>query len=92
MQGWFPSNINQENTKGVLKPAIRQIKNSKQYFIMGLPLLFNRFGGPNSKEIKEYYIRKTSQGKNEMLVRNNICNKLIHRVFSCVHRKIDPVP
>jgi len=41
----------------------------------------------HSKEIKEYYIRKTSQGKNEMLVRNNICNKLIHRVFSCVHRK-----
>jgi transposase len=40
----------------------------------------------HSKEIKEYYVRKTAQGKNEMLVRNNICNKLIHRVFSCVHR------
>ena len=41
----------------------------------------------HSKEIKEYYDRKISQGKHEMLVRNNICNKLIHRVFSCVHRK-----
>ena len=41
----------------------------------------------HSKEMKEYYVRKTAPGTNEMLVRNNICNKLIHRVFSCVHRK-----
>jgi hypothetical protein len=41
----------------------------------------------HSKEIKEYYDRKISQGKHEMLVRNNICNKLIHRVSSCVHRQ-----
>lgn len=48
------------------RTAIRLIKNSKHYSIMGPRLLFNRFGGPNSKEIKEYYIRKTSQGKNEI--------------------------
>lgn len=40
-----------------------------------------------SREIKQYYIRKTSEGKHEMIVRNNVCNKLIHRVFACVHRK-----
>ena len=41
----------------------------------------------HSPDIKEYYLRKISEGKNEMLVINNVCNKLIHRVFSCVHRK-----
>jgi transposase len=40
-----------------------------------------------SPEIREYYLRKTTEGKNQMLVVNNVCNKLIHRVFSCVHRK-----
>lgn len=41
----------------------------------------------HSQELKEYYIRKTGEGKNEMLVINNVCNKLIHRVFACVHRR-----
>lgn len=40
----------------------------------------------HSKEIKDYYIRKTSEGKHEMPVINNVCNKLIHCVFACVHR------
>lgn len=38
-------------------------------------------------EIREYYLRMTAEGKNEMLVINSVCNKLIHRVFSCVRRK-----
>lgn len=41
----------------------------------------------HSPEIRQYYLRKTAEGKNEMLVVNNVCNKLIHRVFSCVLRK-----
>ena len=41
----------------------------------------------HSPEIKEYYLRKTAEGKNEMLVINNVCNKLIHRVFACVQRR-----
>jgi transposase len=41
----------------------------------------------HSLEIREYYLRKTAEGKNEMLVVNNVCNKLVHRVFSCIHRK-----
>ena len=39
------------------------------------------------KEIKEYYHRKVGEGKNEMLVINNVCNKLVHRIFACVSRR-----
>ena len=46
----------------------------------------------HSQELKAYYTRKTAEGKNEMLpgrraVINNICNKLIHRVYACVQRR-----
>lgn len=39
------------------------------------------------KEIREYYQRKVGEGKNEMLVINNVCNKLVHRIFACVSRR-----
>jgi len=32
----------------------------------------------------EYYLRKVKEGKNKMLVLNNIRNKLVHRIFTCV--------
>ncbi|MEQ9308053.1 MAG: IS110 family transposase, partial [Balneolaceae bacterium] len=35
-------------------------------------------------ELRDYYERKVSEGKNKMLVLNAIRNKLIHRVFACV--------
>lgn len=38
------------------------------------------------KELKEYYERKVSEGKNKMLVINNVRNKLILRVFACVNK------
>lgn len=38
-------------------------------------------------ELKEYYIRKVSEGKNKMLVLNNIRNKLIARMFAILKRK-----
>ena len=38
-------------------------------------------------EIKEYYQRKVGEGKNEMLVMNNVGNKLVHRIFACVSRR-----
>ena len=43
-------------------------------------------------ELKEYraanrYQRKVGEGKNEMLVINNVCNKLVHRIFACVSRR-----
>ena len=39
------------------------------------------------QEIKEYYQRKVGEGKNEMLVINNVCNKLVHRIFACISRR-----
>lgn len=35
-------------------------------------------------EIRQYYLRKVEEGKNKMLVINNVRNKLIHRICSCV--------
>lgn len=35
-------------------------------------------------ELKEYFERKVAEGKNKMLVINNIRNKLIHRVCACI--------
>lgn len=39
------------------------------------------------KEIKDYYQRKVAEGKHKMLVINNICNKLVLRIFACVSRR-----
>lgn len=38
----------------------------------------------NDPEIHKYYIRKTEEGKNKMLVINNIRNKIVHRICACV--------
>ena len=35
-------------------------------------------------EIKQYYQRKVEEGKSKMLVMNNVRNKLIHRICSCI--------
>lgn len=35
-------------------------------------------------ELKDYFERKVAEGKNKMLVINNIRNKLIHRICACV--------
>ena len=37
-------------------------------------------------EMREYYLRKVSEGKNKMLVINALRNKLIHRVYAVVKR------
>lgn len=44
-------------------------------------------------ELNDYYQRKVKEGKNKMLVLNNIRNKLIHRIFKCVqeNRKYDKI-
>jgi transposase len=36
-------------------------------------------------ELKEYYERKVLEGKNKMLIINNVRNKLVWRIFSCVN-------
>ncbi len=38
-------------------------------------------------EIRNYFKRKEADGKNEKLIMNAICNKLIHRVFAVVKRQ-----
>ena len=42
-------------------------------------------------ELNDYYNRKVSEGKNKMLILNNIRNKIVHRIFSCISqdRKYD---
>jgi len=35
--------------------------------------------------LHNYYIRKVAEGKNKMAILNAIRNKLIHRIFSCIH-------
>ena len=36
------------------------------------------------QQTRAYYERKVAEGKNKMLVLNNVRNKLIHRIFACV--------
>jgi transposase len=36
------------------------------------------------KDLKSYYDRKVSEGKNKMSVLNAVKNKIIHRIFACV--------
>lgn len=42
-------------------------------------------------ELREYYIRKVKEGKNKMLVLNNVRNKLIERMFSVIKRQTEYV-
>lgn len=41
----------------------------------------------NNKEMKEYAEKKEKEGKNKMLIINNIRNKILHRIFACVRDK-----
>jgi transposase len=40
-----------------------------------------------NKDLKAYYIRKTSEGKNKMSVINAVRNKLVHRMCSIIKRQ-----
>lgn len=37
-------------------------------------------------DMKQYYDRKVAEGKNKLAVINAVRNKLIHRIFACVHQ------
>jgi hypothetical protein len=38
-------------------------------------------------QLKQYYEKKVNEGKNKMLVLNNIRNKLLTRVFAVINRQ-----
>ena len=38
------------------------------------------------KQLKEYYQKKQNEGKNKMLVLNNVRNKIISRIFAVINR------
>ena len=40
-----------------------------------------------SKEMKTYYDTKIKEGKHHLLVMNNICNKLVHRILLALNEK-----
>ena len=40
----------------------------------------------SSEELRNYYIRKVSEGKSKMLVINAVRNKIIHRVYACINQ------
>ncbi|WP_254796114.1 IS110 family transposase [Leeuwenhoekiella marinoflava] len=38
-------------------------------------------------DIRAYYLRKVEEGKNKMLIINNVRNKLVHRICAVVKRE-----
>lgn len=65
------------------KPRVSTIANIKIKSLLHMEALSAR---QHCKELKEYYLRKAAEGKNKMLVLNNVRNKLILRVFAGVNK------
>ncbi len=65
------------------KPTVSPIANKKVKSLLHMAALS---AIQHCKELKEYYQRKVAEGKNKMLVLNNVRNKLILRVFACVNK------
>ena len=80
--GFAPFEHSSGKHKGKSKVSNKANKKAKALFHNGAMSAIQ-----HCKELKEYYQRKVSEGKNEMLVINNVCNKLVHRIFACVSRR-----
>ena len=65
------------------KPKVSSIANKKIKSLLHMAALS---AIQHCKELKEYYLRKVAEGKNKMLVLNNVRNKLILRIFACVNK------
>jgi transposase len=63
------------------RPKVHYIANKKRKKALHMWVIS---ASKNDPEIHQYYIRKTEEGKNKMLVINNIRNKIVHRICACV--------
>ena len=66
------------------KPRVSHMANKKLKSLLHLAALS---ASRHSNELRAYFERKVSEGKNKMLVLNNIRNKIVLRIFACVRRK-----
>lgn len=75
-----------QNESGTLirKARVSQLANKKLKKLLHLAAM----ASVKAKgDIKEYYIRKVQEGKNKMLVLNNVRNKLVSRMFAVINRQ-----
>jgi transposase len=63
------------------KPKVSQMANKKVKSLLHLAALS---AIQHCQELKTYYERKVAEGKNKMLVINNVRNKLVLRIFACI--------
>ena len=63
------------------KPKVHYMANKKLKKQLHMCALSSTMHNP---EMKIYFNRKVEEGKNKMLILNNIRNKLIHRICACV--------
>lgn len=63
------------------RPQVSQIANKKVKSLLHLGAMS---AIQHCTQLKAYYHRKVAEGKNKMLVLNNVRNKLVLRVFACV--------
>jgi transposase len=80
--GFAPFEHSSGKYKGKAKVSNKANKKVKALFHNGAMSAIQ-----HAKDIKDYYQRKVADGKHEMLVINNVCNKLVHRIFACVSRR-----
>ena len=80
--GFAPFEHSSGKYKGKSKTSNKANKKVKALFHNGAMAAIQ-----HCAEIKAYYNRKIKDGKHHMVVVNNICNKLVHRIFACISRR-----
>jgi len=72
------------------KPRVSHVANKRMKELLHMSALSATI---MKGELNDYYQRKVAEGKNKMLVLNNIRNKLVQRIFSCVkeNRKYEKI-
>jgi transposase len=65
-------------------PRVSHLANKKMKTLLNMAVLTSL---KKDSQLKAYYERKLSEGKNKMLIINNLRNKLIQRIFATIKRK-----